>query len=58
MTLCWCDHACVWVDFCLSDELDVMNDRTKTFFTLSRKSKTDVRDQQFQTLCEVHVSST
>ncbi len=49
-------------------QLESLNDRTKTFFTLCRKnSKPELREQQYQNLCQVwshmhdvnrHVSST
>lgn len=40
----------------LSGQLDSLNDRTKTFFTLCRKNnKPELREQQYQNLCQVQV---
>ena len=36
--------------------LDTLSDKSKTFFSLCRKStKPELRDEQFQTLCKVYV---
>lgn len=41
---------------CHAANLDSMSDKCKTFFSLCRKStKPELRDEQYQTLCKVHV---
>ena len=37
----------------ISGQLDSLNGRTKTFFTLCRKNKSEWREQQYQSLCQV-----
>lgn len=39
---------------CCSGQLESLNDRSKTFFTLCRKNnKPELREQQYQNLCQV-----
>ena len=60
-------YSCLWtfvptismlIDFyaCTAANLDSLRDKSKTFFSLCRKStKPELRDEQYQTLCKVHM---
>ena len=49
-----CVPLCMYITCCLcAGQLESLNDRSKTFFTLCRKNKPEWRDQQYQQLCQV-----
>ena len=48
-------NQCNFIHLCIAN-LDSLGDKSKTFFSLCRKStKPELRDEQYQTLCKVRI---